>query len=61
MKLTEADKAFLRQLMKDYVIKNPDATPEEKTELRGWVMSGHSPYGNPDGVCDDGCHPIDFI
>ena len=41
MKLTGEDKAYLRQLMKDYLRKNPDATPEEKAELREWVMSGH--------------------
>ena len=61
MKLTGEDKAYLRQLMKDYLRKNPDATPEEKAELREWVMSGHSPYDNPDGLCDDCCHPLDFI
>lgn len=61
MKLTGEDKAYLRQLMKDYLKKNPDATPEEKAELRSWVMTGHSPYDNPDGLCDDCCHPLDFI
>ena len=61
MKLTGEDKAYLRQLMKDYLRKNPDATPEEKAELREWVMSGHSPYDNPDELCDDSCHPLDFI
>jgi hypothetical protein len=24
-------------------------------------MAGHSPYDNPDGLCDDFCHPLDFI
>ena len=43
MKLTGEDKAYLRQLMKDYLKKNPDATLEEIAELREWVMSGHSP------------------
>ena len=61
MKLTGEDKAYLRQLMKDYLKKNPDVTPEEKAELREWVMTGHSPYDNPDGLCDDCCHPLDFI
>ncbi len=61
MKLTREDKAYLRQLMKEYLKKNPDATPEEKAELRSWVMTGHSPYDNPDGLCDDCCHPFDFI
>ena len=50
MKLTREDKAYLRQLMKDYLKKIPDATPEEKAELCSWVMAGHSPYDNPDGL-----------
>ena len=37
MKLTGEDKAYLRQLMKDYLKKNPDVMPEEKAELRSWV------------------------
>ena len=61
MKLTGEDKSYLRELMKDYLKKIPDATLEEKAELRSWVMTGHSPYDNPDELCDDSCHPLDFI
>jgi len=61
MKLTGEDKAYLRQLMKDYLKKNPDATPEEKAELRSCVMSGHSPYDNPYSVWGENGFPLDFI
>ena len=50
MNLSGEDKAYVRQLMKDYLKENPDATPEEKAELRSWVMTGHSPYDNPYSV-----------
>lgn len=61
MKLTREDKAYLRQLMKDYLKKIPDATPKEKADLKEWVMTRHSPYDNQDGVCDNCCHLLDFI
>lgn len=61
MKLTGEEKEYLWQLMKDYLKKTPDTTPEEKAELKEWVKSGYSPYDNPDGVCDECCHLLDFI
>ena len=61
MSWSKEDKAYLRSLLKEYLKKIPDATPAEKAELRSWVMAGHSPYDNPDGLCDDFCHPLDFI
>ena len=30
--------------MRPYLKRFPDATPEEKRDLRRWVNSGHSPY-----------------
>ncbi len=50
MKRSKEDRAYLRSLIKAYLIKIPDATPEEKAELNAWVMSGHDPYDNPYSV-----------
>ena len=61
MRWSKEERAYLRSLLKEYLKKVPDATPAEKTALRSWVMAGHSPYDNPDGLCDDFCHPLDFI
>ena len=61
MKWSKEDRTYLRSLLKEYLKKIPDVTPAEKAELRSWVMTGHSPYDNPDGLCDDFCHPLDFI
>ena len=44
-----------------YLKHFPDATAEEISELRKWVKDGNSPYENGDDVCDDRCHPMDFI
>ena len=41
MKLTGEDKAYLRQLMKDYLKKNPDATP-----VYSYYYSGTFPGGS---------------
>ena len=61
MNWSKVDRAYLRSLIKEYLKKISDATPAEKAELRSWVMARHSPYDNPDGLCDDSCHPLDFI
>lgn len=52
---------WLIRCLTEYLKKNPDATPEDKADLKEWVMTRHSPYENPDGVCDDCCHSLDFI
>ena len=39
--------------MRLYLKRFPDATPEEKRELRHWVNSGHSPYENGDYIVND--------
>lgn len=44
-----------------YLKRFPDATAWEISALRDWVKDGNSPYENGDGVCDDNCHPLDFI
>ena len=44
-----------------YLKSFPDATAEEISTLREWVKDGNSPYENGDNVCDDFCHPMDFI
>jgi len=61
MKLTGEDKAYLRKLMKDYLKEIPDATPEEKAELKEWVTTGHSPYDNPYSVWGEDGFPLDYI
>lgn len=52
------DRAYLRQLVKDYLKRVPDATSEEKTELKAWVMSGHDPYDNPYSINERGTTKI---
>lgn len=46
---------------KEYLKKYPDATPDEILGLYEWMKAGNSPFENGDGVCDDSCHPMDFI
>ena len=47
--------------MRSYLKQFPDATPEEKKELRSWVRSGHSPYENGWYIAADSGKPMDFI
>ena len=47
--------------MSQYLKLFPDATPEEKSALRSWVRSGHSPYENGDFIATDSGGPMDFI
>ncbi len=47
--------------MRSYLKRFPDATPEEKRDLRRWVNSGHSPYENGDYIVNDDGGPMDFI
>ena len=47
MKRSKEDRAYLRSLIKAYLKGFPDATPEEKAELKAWVMNGHDPYRLP--------------
>ena len=53
-------KEFQRE-MRSYLKQFPDATPEEKRDLRHWVNSGHSPYENGDYIVNDDGGPMDFI
>lgn len=39
----------------------PDADAIELADVRNWVRTGHSPYGNGDGICDDNGREMDFI
>ncbi len=42
--------------MRRYLSEVPDATPEEKAELKAWVASGNDPYWNPTHIADErGC------
>ena len=61
MKRSKEDRAYLRSLIKAYLIKIPDTTPEEKAELNAWVMSGHDPYDNPYSVWGENGFPLDYI
>ena len=47
--------------MRSYLKRFPDATPDEKRDLRRWVNSGHSPYENGDYIVNDDGGPMDFI
>lgn len=47
--------------MRSYLKRFPDATPDEKRDLRRWVNSGHSPYENGDYIVNDDGRPLDFI
>lgn len=47
--------------MRSYLKRFPDATSEEKRDLRRWVNSGHSPYENGDYIVNDDGGPMDFI
>ena len=47
----------MRAYLKDF----PDATPEERQELREWVKSGHSPYENGDYIATESGWSMDFI
>ena len=53
-------KEFKRE-MRSYLKQFPDATPEEKRDLRRWVNAGHSPYENGDFIVNDDGGPMDFI
>ena len=57
---TELLKEFKRE-MRSYLKQFPDATPEEKRDLRRWVNAGHSPYENGDFIVNDDGGPMDFI
>ena len=57
---TELRREFKRE-MRPYLKRFPDATPEEKRDLRRWVNSGHSPYENGDYIVNDDGRPMDFI
>ena len=61
MKRSKEERVYLRSLIKAYLIKIPDATPEEKVELNAWVMSGHDPYDNPYSVWGEHGFPLDYI
>ena len=55
---------FRRQNFRDmriYLKQFPDVTPEEKSALRNWVKSGHSPYENGDYIANESGGPMDFI
>lgn len=47
--------------MRAYLKGFPDATSEERKDLREWVKSGHSPYDNGDYVATESGGPMDFI
>ncbi len=47
--------------MRAYLKGFPDATPEERQDLRDWVKSGHSPYENGDFIATESGGPMDFI
>lgn len=51
---------FKREML-SYLKRFPDATPEEKRDLRRWVNSGRSPYENGDYIVNDDGGPMDFI
>ena len=57
---TELLKEFKRE-MRSYLKQFPDATPEEKRDLRRWVNAGHSPYENGDFIVNDDGRPMDFL
>ena len=57
---TELLREFKRE-MRSYLKRFPDATQEEKRDLRRWVNSGHSPYENGDYIVNDDGGPMDFI
>lgn len=57
---TELLKEFKRE-MRSYLKQFPDATLEEKRDLRRWVNAGHSPYENGDFIVNDDGVPMDFI
>ncbi len=61
MKWSKEDRAHLRSLIKAYLKSVPDATPEEKAELKAWVMNGHDPYDNPYSVWGENGFPLDYI
>lgn len=41
--------------------KYPDMTRDETLSLKHWVSEGHSPFENPDGICDEYGVITDFI
>ena len=47
--------------MREYLKLFPDATTEEKIDLKNWVNSGHSPFENGDYISTESGHPMDFI
>lgn len=50
-----------KRKMRPYLKQFPDATPEEKWDLRRWVNFGHSPYENGDYIVNDDGRPMAFI
>ena len=47
--------------MRTCLAMHPDATPEEKADLKRWVKDGNSPWDNPSYLYDDYGRPMDFI
>ena len=47
--------------MREYLKLFPDATTEEKIDLKNWVNSGHSPFENGDYISTESGQPMDFI
>lgn len=41
--------------------KHPDITKDELMALKHWISEGHSPFENPDYICDEYGVITDFI
>jgi len=57
----QALQAILVEQLNEYEHSFKDMSKEERKLLHEWVKNGNSPYENGDYVCDDNCHPMDFV
>ena len=59
--LGKAEKAYLREELREYMRVTGALTAEEKTELRGWVAEGNGVNANPWLLYDESGRMEDFI
>ena len=56
----ERQKALLEEY-ETIKMKYPDLTKDEVRSLKHWISEGHSPFSNPDSICDENGVYSDFV
>lgn len=52
---------FFQDRLAEYLLKTPDASPDEISDIKIWVKEGNDPYDNPFMACNESGFSLDFI